>query len=51
MRQTVKAVTADWRRLLVPLETGVAALNPILRGGVQDFRVGKSRRKFVALDR
>lgn len=51
IRQKVKAVTADWRRLPCPLEAVVTALNPILRGWVQYFRVGNSSRKFVALDR
>jgi RNA-directed DNA polymerase len=50
-RQNVKAVTTNWRRRPLPLEGVVATLNPILRGWVLDFRVGNSRRKFVALDR
>ncbi|WP_447973806.1 group II intron maturase-specific domain-containing protein [Nitrospira sp. Kam-Ns4a] len=51
IRQKVKVVTADWRRLPFPLEAVVATLNPILRGWVQSFKVGNSSRKFVALDR
>ncbi|WP_447975611.1 group II intron maturase-specific domain-containing protein [Nitrospira sp. Kam-Ns4a] len=51
IRQKVKGVTADWRRLPFPLEAVVATLNPILRGGGQSFKVGNSSRTFVAVDR
>ena len=50
IRQKIKAVTADWRRLPFSLESVVAAINPIIRGWVNYFRVGNSSRKFSALD-
>lgn len=51
VRQKIKAITADRRRLQYPLESVVATLNPILRGWVHYFRVGNSSLKFQALDR
>jgi len=51
IRQKVKAVTADWRRLPFPLEAVVTTLNPIVRGWVNYFRMGNSSQQFVALDR
>jgi group II intron reverse transcriptase/maturase len=51
IRQKVKTVTADWRRLPFPMASVVASLTPILRGWVNYFRIGNSSRQFLALDR
>ncbi len=51
IRQKVKALTADWRRLPFPIEELVGKLNPVIRGWVTYFRIGNSSRKFAALDR
>ncbi len=47
----VKAIAADWRRLPGPVDEVVKALNPVIRGWVNYFKVGNSSRKFRAIDR
>lgn len=51
IRQKIKAIAADWWRLMFPIESLVETLNPIIRGWVNYFRVGNSSRKFVAVDK
>jgi len=50
IRQKIKGITANKRLLPRPLEELVQALNPVIRGWANYFRVGNSSRKFQALE-
>lgn len=51
VRQKVKANTGYGKRLQLSIQEVVEALNPILRGWVNYFRIGNSGQRFTKLDR